>query len=180
MDELRLALLDVGELDLLEFLGVGIEGRSGEGGVERRLAGGLVAVADQLRINLRVDRLTAGIDDFVAHVDHVGATMERVGLHQTHATHFIGFKAQHQLFGAVRQRALAAELHGRLVGGEIAANQAGLGLVDPFRAGVEQHKRRIRLLDVAVLQEFAVDDGAALGVERQLEHIGADVDAFAW
>jgi hypothetical protein len=178
-DELGLVLFDVAEFDLLELLGVGVERRASEGGIKRRLARRLVAVAHQLHVQLRVDGLAALVDHFVTHVDHVGAALERVGLDQAHAALLGRFEAQHQLVGAVGQTALAAEAHRRLVGGERPADQARLRLVDAAALVSSSTKGWLGVAGFGELAELALDDRAALGVEHQLQHVGADLDALA-
>jgi hypothetical protein len=73
--------------------------------------------------------------------DVVGAALEGVGLDQLHAAHGGRLEAHLQLVGTVGQLARAGhQLHGGLVRGEVAADQAGLGQVDAVGAVVEQHK----------------------------------------
>ena len=58
---------------------------AGEGRVERRLAGRLVAIPHQLQVELRGDRRAAGIDHLMPYGDVVSTAFERVGFHQLDA-----------------------------------------------------------------------------------------------
>src|SRR5450830_1432650 len=63
----------------------GVSGRAGEGGIERGLAWGFVAVTHQLEIDLRRHGGAAGVLHFVPHGQIVGTAAQGVGLDQLHA-----------------------------------------------------------------------------------------------
>ncbi|OQC05193.1 MAG: hypothetical protein BWX79_02335 [Alphaproteobacteria bacterium ADurb.Bin100] len=179
VDLLGLAFFDVAELDLLVLLGVGEDRRACEGGVERRLARRLVAVAHELQVQLGRDRRGAGVDHVVLHSDGVGTALEGVGLDQLDAAEIGRLELHHQLVDAVFQDPLAGYGHRGLVGRECAADQAGLRDIEAVLAFVQQHGRLLRVGHVGMLDELRLDDRAALGIQRQLEHVGGNDHALA-
>lgn len=66
LGKLGLALGDVGKIDLLVFVGFGINRRAGEGRNHHRLALRGLVVALQLVVSVRVERLAGGVADFQA------------------------------------------------------------------------------------------------------------------
>ena len=173
---------DVFEFNLLVFLFGRVEGRAGEGGIKAGLARFLAAIAHQLNVELGRNGLLAAVDDFVRSVDDVGAALQRVGFYKPDAANFGRFKAQGEGVFAVLERALAAELHDGFVRGQrraLRVGQAGLGLVDALAAVVQQHEGFAGAARLVIRQKFAVDDGAAPGIEHELHHVGGDFDALA-
>jgi hypothetical protein len=122
--EVGLALVHILELDLLELLFFAEDRGAGKCRVEGRGAWKVLPVTHDLQIQLRRHRGRAGVDHFVPDGQVIGAAVQRVGLDQLDAILLGRFELQHQVIGAVLQRAVAAEGHHRLVVREIAADQA--------------------------------------------------------
>ena len=104
-----LAFFDVLELDLLVFLGLGVNRRAGKGGIKRRFASRRVAIAYQLQIQLRRHRYAPGIDHVVTNVQVVGSALEGIGFQQFDAPHFSRFKLDLEFLLAVFQGALTGQ-----------------------------------------------------------------------
>ncbi len=173
-----LAFGDVFKVNLVVLVGLGVDGRAGEGGVELGLAFGLVAVAHQLHVQLRLHSSGAAVDDFIFHANGVTAALERVGLDQLDAADHIGLEANGQAVLAICHPAFATKAHDTLVVREVAANQAGLGHVLTLCAVIEQHQRLL-----VVIQQFderGLNDRAALGIKAHVEQIGAHLDQLTF
>jgi hypothetical protein len=179
VDLVRFTFFDVAEFDLLVLLGVGEDRRTGEGGVERRLARRLVAVAHELQVQLGRDRCGAGVDHVVLHRNGVGAALEGVGLDQLDTAEVGRLELHRQFVDAILQDPLAGDGHRGLVGRERAADQAGLSHIEAVLALVQQHGGLLRIGHVGMLDELRLDDGAALGIQRQVEHVGGNDHALA-
>ena len=180
---LDLVFFNVGELHFLVLLGFGIDRRAGEGGVERGLAGWFVAIAHQLQVQLRRHRHGANVLHLMLDLDGIRPTVQGVGLDQLDAAELRRLKAQHQLFAAVLELALARQQgHHGLVGGQAAAShtgdQPGLRHVHAVFAVIQQYKIALLVGHVDVLEELRLQQRAAFGVEGELEHVGGDDDAF--
>jgi hypothetical protein len=112
----RAALLDRLEVDLVVVRALGVDPRAGEGEVQARAAGRIVAVADELQVQARVDRRVRRVDDLVLHADDVVAASEGVGLDQLDAADRIALERHLQLVLAAAERALARQnVHRRVM-----------------------------------------------------------------
>jgi len=174
-----LVLFDVGELDLGVLLGFGVDSGAGEGGIEGRFAGGLVAIAHQLQVQLRRHGGSALVDHLMLDADGVAAALERVALDQFDAVHLVRFKAQGQLVLAVLELALAGKAHDALVRGQLPTDQTGLGHINTVFAFVKQHKILFGIHQVRVLHQLGMHQRTAFGVKAQLVQIGFDINPFA-
>ncbi|MCY1509558.1 hypothetical protein D9M68_439080 [compost metagenome] len=181
---LDLALGDVLEVELVELLLVGVRGRAGEGVGAEHGAGGHGAVAQQLHVQLRVARLVAHVDHFVAHADDVVVTLEHVGLDVLQAADRGAFEAHLERVLAVGHRARTGlGRHGRQVVGEGVAGhgiqQAGLrDVARGGRAVLEQHDA-LGAVGFVELEQFEVIDRGAFAVDRRLEQVGGHHDLLA-
>ena len=176
--ELRLFLLDVGKLDFLVFLRIGVNGGPGEGRIESRLPIGLVAIADQLQVEQRRNGRAAVVRNRVLHCDGIGTAAQGVTLYQLDAPHIGRREGQHQLVFPVLEVARTFHLHRRLVGWKLVrcsrSDQTALGDVLALFGAVEQDKVLALVCHVAMCQELGSYQGSTIAVECELEHVGAD------
>ena len=175
--ELGIAVGDVLELHLLELVGVGKERRSSEGSHAEGLdLLGRIAVAGELEIRMRRDRLTTLVDDLVGHVDQVATAMEGHHLGDLHAVLLGRAQSQFDRVLAVLQAQFAGrKLEHRLVVRQALTDQAGLGgVLVAHAAVVEQHEVTGRLAAGLVLLELEANDVAPLRRHFGAQQIGLD------
>ena len=83
---------NVAEFHLLVLFGFCVHGRARECHVKRRLSLRFVAIAHKLQVQLGRHGLATGVDDVVANVQVIGATLERVSFDQLKAAYRRGLK----------------------------------------------------------------------------------------
>ena len=175
--ELGAAVGDVLEGDLLELGGIGVEGRAREGPHTEGLdLLGRIAVAGELEIGMRRQRLAGTVADLVGHVDQVAAAREAHHLGDLHPVLLGRLQAQLHAVLAVLQAQLArGQLEQRLVRGQPLADQARLrGVLVTRGAVVEQHEVAARLAARLVLLELEANDVATLRRDLGAQQIGLD------
>ena len=169
-----LALVDVGEGDLVELVAVGVHGRAGERAVEARLLN-RAAVAGQFHVQRRVDRCGAVVGHVKARVDHVAAALEDVRLDQLGAALVGGQRDGDIVAGAQITRAGRGRKHRRVVR-EIAADDARARQIGALDAAVEEH-HRVAIV-VLLVQQLQLGDDRAGRVDGGAHHVGRDDDLF--
>jgi len=170
----------VAELHLLELAGIGVEGRTGEGGHAKGLdLLGRIAVAGELEVGVGRDRLAGAVADLVGHVDQVTAPIEAHHLGDLHAILLRRLQAQHHAVLAVLEGERARrKLERGLVRRQAVADQAGLGgVLVAGRAVVEQHEIAAGLAARLMLLELEADDVTALRRDFGAQQVGLDHDA---
>src|SRR5690606_3627882 len=179
-DVAGLALVDVREGDLLEFLFGRVQGGARERAVEGRLVGRVVAVAGQLQLQGGRDGGVATVVDVVPHVDVVAALVQGVGLYHLDAA-ALGFENDLQRIsgkgGIGGNQPERRQMRGvALAGG--GSNDTGLRHVDGLGGVVQQDHGLVFGARGGVLDQFRLDELCTLGVEGQVVDICLDLDFF--
>ena len=187
---------DLLERHLLVLVLRRVQGRAGVAAVEERVADRLVAVMNQLHVQLRRDRRGADVRHVMAHIDHIVAALEGKRLGQLDA-------ALHRFHHQLDLLAVGQRTHARLhretgvVRRERTADQAGLRQVGVVCAFVEQHFVLLAFVRLAPLEQaeatakpariaralefeqFQTLDLATQCVDIDLDDIGGNGDALA-
>ncbi|KAK83911.1 hypothetical protein L573_3077 [Bordetella holmesii H620] len=174
LDVAGLVLGNITEGDLLELVLLGVHRHAGEGVIETRGAGGVVAVALELHVDRGALRRVADVGHVVAHVDVVAAAIQRVGLAYAQAAG-LRFEADHQLVAG--EFAIGrGDGKGRQVRGEALprANQPGLCCIRQIGGTIQQHHGLIVVGAGGILEQFGSHQLGARRAEGQAKDVGRD------